>query len=280
MAHDVQAVELPTGVTLQYVEQGAPTGVPVVLLHGLSDSWRSFELLLPHLPESLRVFALSQRGHGDSSRPREAYRYRDFAGDVAAFLDAQKLDAAVIVGHSMGSSIAQRFAIDHPQRTLGLVLMSSFLSLASSPAPRELSSMVSTMDDPVDPDFVRGFQESTMAKPVPQAFFEAIVEESRKLPARVWREVIAGTMQDEFSAELGQIQAPTLLVWGDQDDMAPRADQDGQTAAIAGSRLEVYEGAGHAVHWEEPQRFASDLAAFTKDLSLPADAKSSAHARG
>ena len=62
------------------------------------------------------------------------------------------------------------------------------------------------------------------------------------------------------------IAAPTLLVWGDQDAFVPESDQDTLLAAIPGSRLEVYRGAGHAVHWEKPARFAVDLAAFVAGL--------------
>lgn len=267
MALEVKSVELPTGVKLQYVEQGDPSGVPVLLLHGLSDSWHSFELVFEHLPESIRVFALTQRGHGDSSRPEAGYRFHDFAADVAAFMDALHLEAAVVVGHSMGSSIAQRFAIDHPERTQGLVLVGSFASLANSPVAQELwDEVVSEMEDPVDPGFVREFQESTLAQPVPGAFFETIVQESLKLPAHVWKAVVADTLQDDFSGELDKIKAPNLLVWGDQDGMVPRSDQEAQTAAIAGSRLVVYEGAGHGVHWEESERFASDLVGFIKTV--------------
>lgn len=259
----VRCVELPTGVTLDYVEQGDSSGVPVLLLHGLSDSWRSFELVLEHLPESVRAFALTQRGHGDSSRPEAGYRFRDFAADAAAFMDALGLEAAVVVGHSLGSAVAQRFAVDHPERTRGLVLAGSFASLATSPVARGLwDEVVSEMEDPVDPGFVREFQESTLAQSVPPEFMETVVQESRKLPARVWRATVAGSLQDDFSGELGKIEAQTLLVWGDQDGMVPRSDQDAQTAAIAGSRLVVYEGTGHAVHWEEPERFAADLARF------------------
>lgn len=264
MITETKSFELPTGVTLDYAEQGDPSGVPVLLLHGLSDSWRSFEPVLPHLPESIRAFALTQRGHGDSSRPEVGYRCYDFAADAATFMDALGLEAAVIVGHSLGSANAQRFAIDHPDRTLGLVLAGSFASLATSPVAQELWQAVSTMEDPVDPDLVREFQQSTLARPVPQEFFETVVRESLKLPARVWRATVAGSLQDDFSGELGGIEAPTLLVWGDRDGMVPRSDQDAQTAAIAGSRLVVYEGTGHAVHWEEPEPFASDLASFVE----------------
>lgn len=103
MAPNIKSVELPTGVTLQYIEQGSPSGVPVLLLHGISDSWHSFELVLSHLPESIHAFALTQRGHGDSSRPETAYRYRDFTADMAAFIDAHNIEAAVVVGHSMAA---------------------------------------------------------------------------------------------------------------------------------------------------------------------------------
>lgn len=266
VAPDIKSVELPTGVTLQYVEQGDPSGFPVLLLHGLSDSWKSFELVLPHLPESIRAFSLTQRGHGDSSRPEAGYRCHDFAADVAAFMDALHLEAVVVVGHSLGSSIAQRFAIDYPDRTVRLVLVGSFASLATSPVAQGLwDEVVSEMEDPVDPGFVREFQESTFVRPVPQEFMETVVRESLKLPARVWRATVADTLQDDFSGELRKIEAPTLLVWGDQDGMVPRSDQDSQTAAIVGSRLVVYEGTGHAIHWEQPERFASDLVSFVEN---------------
>lgn len=265
MALEIESAELSTGVTLEYVERGKPSGVPVLFLHGLSDSWQSFERVLPHLPRSIRAFALTQRGHGDSSRPQSGYRFRDLAADVAAFMDHLHLDAAVIAGHSMGSSVAQRFAIDYPERTRGLVLVASFASLSKSGVARDLwDSVVSTMEDPVEPGFVREFQESTLARPVPQAFLETVVEESLKLPARVWRAVVEANLQDDFSDELDKITAPTLLVWGDEDQMVPRRDQDAQTAAIEGSRLVVYQGVGHAVHWEEPERFASDLSSFVE----------------
>ena len=119
----VQSAQLGNGVTLQYVEQGNPSGTPVVLLHGGTDSWHSFDLVLPYLPASIRAFALTMRGHGDSSRPESGYRYSDFSDALAEFMDLVGLRSAVIAGHSMGASIAQRFALDYPERTLGLVLL-------------------------------------------------------------------------------------------------------------------------------------------------------------
>jgi pimeloyl-ACP methyl ester carboxylesterase len=179
MASVRKSVELPNQVRLPYVEQGDASGIPVLLLHGVTDSWHSFEPVLPHLPASIRAFTLTQRGHGDASRPAAGYRFRDFAADLAAFLDALHLDAAVIAGHSMGSSVAQRFAMDYPERTLGLVLMGAFATLPSNPEVRALwDTTISQLTDPVDAGFVRAFQQSTLARPVPHAFFDTVVQES------------------------------------------------------------------------------------------------------
>jgi pimeloyl-ACP methyl ester carboxylesterase len=83
----------------------------------------------------------------------------------------------------------------------------------------------------------------------------------------VWRATFAGLLADAAAGDLHQVTAPTLIVWGDQDAILPRSDQERLAAAIAGARLVVYAGAGHAVYWEEPERVASDLVSFIADLS-------------
>lgn len=267
MTYSLKTVTLPTQVTLPYVEQGDPTGVPVLLLHGVTDSWRSFEPVLPHLPPAFHVFALSQRGHGDADRPLTGYGFRDFAADVAAFIDSLALGPVVLVGHSMGSGVAQRFALDYPERLRGLVLEGSFATLHTNPVVREFwDSVVSWLVDPIDPHLVREFQQNTLAQPVPAAFFENIVQESLKVPARVWRATFSTFLQEDWSGELGNITVPTCIIWGDQDAFCPRSDQDLLVATLPKARLVVYSGAGHDPHWEEPARFAADLTAFINDL--------------
>jgi pimeloyl-ACP methyl ester carboxylesterase len=261
----IELAELPGRVTLSYAHQGDAAGTPVLLLHGVTDSWRSFEPVLAHLPASLHAVALTQRGHGDSGRPATGYRTRDYAADVAAFVEALGLGPVVVVGHSMGATNAQRFAIEHPELTRGLVLVSSFATYRDNAAVTELwESTVARLTDPVDPGFVREFQESTLARPVAPAFLDMVMRESLKVPARVWRASFEGFLEDDLAGELGRIRAPTLVIWGDRDVLCPRRSQDLLLAEIAGSRLIVYEGAGHAVHWEEPQRFAADVTAFAR----------------
>jgi non-heme chloroperoxidase len=265
----VKAVELAKGVRLPYAAHGDPSGHPVLLLHGFADSWRSFELVLPHLPESIYAVALTLRGHGDASRPATGYGIRDFAADLAEFQDAMNLPAAVIVGHSMGSAVALRFALDHPERTVGLVLVGASPTMGSTAAARQFSdTTVSKLTDPVDPALVRGMTESMLAQPVPSAFLDAAIEAGLKVPALVWKAAFESRwrLEGDYSAELNRIKIPTLIVWGDHDVRYPRGEQEALASAIAGSRLLVYHGAGHLLHWEEPQRFASDLTAFVEGL--------------
>jgi len=269
MKFRVVTVELPNQVQLQYVEQGDSRGFPLILLHGYVDSWRSFERVLPYLPESIRTFALTQRGHGDASRPATGYRPGDFAMDLLEFMDVLRLKKAVIAGGSSGGIIARRFAIDHPTRISGLILAGSPLTLHNKPGVIKLwDSTISKLVDPMDPRFVSEFMMSNVAQQVPRAFLKTMLRENLKVPARVWKTTLKGLLEDGSSGELNKIKAPTLIVWGDKDVVVPPSDQKTLLEQISGSRLVVYPGAGHMLYWEEPARFASDIESFIEGLNM------------
>ena len=106
---EIKWATLPNTLELPYVEQGdEAAGLPVVLLHGYADSWRSFELVLQHLPRSIRAIAVTQRGHGEADKPASGYAVTDFAADLVAFLDVLGLEQAVLVASSSASFTAQR----------------------------------------------------------------------------------------------------------------------------------------------------------------------------
>ncbi len=194
---------------------------------------------------------------------------RDFAADLTAFMDLLRLDAAVIVGHSMGSAVALRFALDHPDRISGLMLVGASASLRANPNAREAwNTLLSKLTDPVDPEFAREGLKDTLVQPVSQALFESLVRENLKVPMFVWRAALDARWRAEgdFAGELTKIRAPTLIVWGDRDVRYPRSEQETIAAAIPASRLVVYPGAGHLLHVEEPDRVAADLAAFIAEL--------------
>lgn len=272
-------IALPTGVDLHYVEKGHGNGHVIIFLHGYTDSWRSFERNLPLISDRFHVFALDQRGHGDSSRPACCYTQADFAADVVAFMDALKIRKATLVGHSMGSFIAHKVAAEHPARVERLVLIGGAPTSAGNPVILGLDEAVQTLEDPVDPEFVYAFQSSTFwpANQVPEAFIQTAVSESLKIPADIWKQVLAGLLAEDHTDALAQITAPTLVFWGDQDGIFTYSEQLALAALIPDATLKLYVpdtfpqnsapgpgSTGHGLHVEWPIRFVEDLEAFAK----------------
>jgi non-heme chloroperoxidase len=259
---------LAGGPRLHYAERGAPRGEAILLLHGWPDSWFSYSRVIPLLPAEYRVLALDQRGYGESEQPDGRCSIDDLAEDAVAFLDAVGIDRATLVGHSFGTFVARRAAETDPERVSRLVLIGS----AASPANdvlREVQEAVRDLADPVPPEFAREFQAGTVHLPVPDEFFEGIVRESLKLPARLWREMLDALLAFDDAADLGRIVAPTLLIWGEHDALFPREEQARLLSAIPDARLTVYPDAGHCPNWEQPEQVAADIAAFIREAQRP-----------
>ena len=257
-------VQLKTGVRLHYVEQGDPKGPPIILLHGYSDSWVSYTPILPLIDPKYRVYVLDQRGHGDSDRPASGYTFPDFAGDVIAFMDAKSLKKVTVVGHSMGSFVAQHVATMAAERVEKLVLVGSAPEVRNE-VVLQLQRDVSMLTDPVSPKFVREFQTGVVSKPVAAEFMDRLVRESLKLPARVWRDTVAGMLASNANVDLSKITAPTLIIWGDRETVFPnRSEQEALRSAIPNAKLKVYPATGHCPNWEVPYQFAEDLSDFIK----------------
>jgi pimeloyl-ACP methyl ester carboxylesterase len=256
-------IKLKSGVTLQYVVQGRADGQPIVLLHGIGDSWRSFELVLPHLPDRYRVFAISMRGHGWSDAPPSGYTLPAFAADISAFMAELDLRNVTLVGHSLGSFVAQAVAVEDRGRIGKLVLIGSGPGGVSSPTIRaEAQQMFRAVRAPVDPAFARDFQASTVTAPVPAAFMERMYEQIVRAAPHMWAAAAEGIYNADIAKALPRVKAPTLLIWGDQDSMLLRAEQDALLAGLPNARLVVLEGHGHTPHWEVPERVAKELIAF------------------
>ena len=264
--YDVKSAKLSTGVTLQYVEQGNADGIPVLFLHGITDSWHSYESLLPELPAYMHAFAISQRGHGDSERPAGGYAMKDFSADIEAFIRELKLGPVVVVGHSMSGLIVQQFALDYPQLVKGIVIIASAPSFHDNPGMPEFVQLVKQLSDPIDPAFADEFQKSTLAKPIDPAYYSIIVQEGLKVPARVWKAAFEGIMEVDYTSRLKHIHVPTLIVWGEKDNFCTKDNQDAFVRGIRQTRFIIYPDTGHALHWEAPRQFAADLTDFVRKL--------------
>lgn len=261
------AVTLKSGLTLSYAEQGRPTGPAVVMLPGPTDSWWSYQLVLDQLPSSVRAVAVSLRGHGDSDKPAAGYRIEDFADDVVPLFDALGIERAVLVGHSASALVARRAALDSPERVSGLVLEASPVTLRGHAGFEAfVRSTVSKLQDPVDLGFVRSFVVDTSSERISPAHLERFVIEVAKVPGRVWREMFVELLRYDDTRELEQITTPTLLIWGDADEVLGREDQNELLHRIRGAQLLVYAGVGHTPRWEDPARFATDVTAFVQQI--------------
>lgn len=264
----VRTLPLPGGPTLELAEQGPPGGPSCLLLHGITDAWRSFEEVMPLLPRGWHVVALSQRGHGGSSKDMARHDARAFAQDAAAVIEALGLAPALVVGHSMGTTVALRLAIDRPELVRGLVLAGSFAGYADKGELVEyIASAIEPLADPVPRAFAEAFQRSTLVRPVREAFVQAMVDQSLRVPAAVWRAAFRGLLDVDFGGELARVAAPALLIHAELDAYVPAVDLQTLLAALPRSHAERWAGAGHAMHWEDPARFAASLVRFAATLA-------------
>lgn len=268
MSPEVSTVTIEGGPTLSFAEQGDASGPALVLLPGPTDSWRSYQPVLQRLPLSIRTIAVSQRGHGDSDKPAHGYRVEDFAADLVPFLDALGIDRAVLAGHSGSCLVARRVALDRPERITGLVLEASPTTLQSHAGLQDfVASVISGLEDPIDPDFARSIVVDTSSGEFGPEVLDRLVVELLKVPAGVWREMFTQLLEYDDLVELGRITAPVLLIWGDADGLVGREMQEDLTRRLSSAELVVYRGVGHTPRWEDPSRFAADIAAFVERLA-------------
>ena len=258
-------VQLSTGIRMHYAEQGESRGEPILMLHGYSDSWFSFSRVLTPLARETRVYALDLRGHGKTDQPSSGYHMRDLAADVVAFMDAKGISRATVIGHSMGGFVAQQVAFAAPKRVSRLILVGTVRKPTNLAGFNELEKAVISLSDPVPDAFARECQLSTGHTPVGDEFINRAVEESLRLPARVWKELAAGMAATDAAVSLGRSGIPTLVVRGEKDAWVTAPETDSLARMVAAKHQKTYANTGHAVHWERPAEFASDVVAFRKE---------------
>lgn len=258
-------IKLHSGMSLNYVVQGDPKGPVIVLIHGAGDSWHSWQRVLPLLPASYRVYAVTLRGHGISDHPATGFSRADFGGDILDFLDQMKIQHATLVGHSLGSFVSQNVAERDKGHIDRLVLIGSGPGIKkASSSESAVTSPFAKVQDPIPYTFSRDFQASTIYKPVPAWFFEVMVAEAQRAPAATWHGLGSAINGGDPMVDLKKITVPTLIFWGEKDSIFHREDQDMLLKILPNASLKAYPETGHALHWEEPAKFTSDLLAFIR----------------
>jgi len=254
-------LQLATGITTAYTEDGDPDGHPaLLLLHAWAESRHSFARLVPLLPAWLRTIAVDLRGHGDADKPATGYGLPSLAADVVAAMDRLDLPSAVLVGSSSGGYVAQRVAVDAPRRVTALVMAGAPRDLRGRPP---FADEIAALEDPVDPEWVRRFVAGfTDAEDLPGWYLEQRVADALRLRAATWRATLEGLTGSIPPTDRGPLSAPALVVSGDDDQLLDLGQTAALVAALPGTRWLRYPNTGHAVLWEQPARLAADITDF------------------
>jgi pimeloyl-ACP methyl ester carboxylesterase len=255
-------VRLPNGLRMAYVEAGNPRGEPLLLLHGYTDSSRSWSLVAPHLAK-YRLLIPDQRGHGASDAPECCYGTAQFAHDARLLLDALRVERAAVAGHSLGSMVAVSLAADDPERVSKIILIGS---TALVPVKRGdwLYDNVAALKAPLDPSsqFMRDWDPANQPTPVAPLFAAAVRDEFMTIPLHVWK----GVMRELASVPVGRhapdIRAPVLVLSGGKDPLFPAEHHQSLLKAFPQAKARIFAGLGHNPNWEKPEEVAAEISRF------------------
>ncbi len=258
------------GAKIFYTDQGS--GAPLVLTHGLGSDHTMWALQLPEFNKHYRVITWDVRGHGRSEVTDEGYSLAQFVDDLSGLLGYLGIEKAHIGGLSMGGWISWSFALAHPEMTCSLVLSNAAGLQTGIPEEQfdQGRKMMATSADIAEKDGRGGILlEATIKLMFCEDFIQAnpemieLVRERLKGSSGVgFARTVRGIFQNNKYGDdpaivqgLAGILVPALVLAGDKDVLTPLSTQVGLSEAIPGSRLEVFENAGHVTNMEQPEKW-------------------------
>lgn len=257
------------GIGLYYEDIGH--GTPILFLHGLGSSSQDWEFQVAEFSSDFRVITVDLRGHGKSAKVPGPYRIELLASDAAGLLRALGVDAAHVVGLSLGGGIAFQMALSFPALVKSLVIVNSAPDAEIRTIRQRL--LVATRFAMVRLLGLRrvGKMLSKKLLPGPELagvradFTERFARNDRDCYLAALRSLLAWSV----SAHIGSITCPTLVIAAD-NDYTPVAVKEAYVAKIPGAKLVIVPDSRHALPLEKPQRFNAVLRAFLEEQSARA----------
>jgi len=254
-------------------------GPPIVLIHGITSSSRTWRSVMPALAEHYTVIAPDLLGHGRSAKPRGDYSLGAYASGVRDLLLALDIPRANVVGHSLGGGIAMQFAYQFPERVDRLVLVDSgglgtevnlalraatlpgsewVLPLLCAPVLRDAAIAIGRVVEGL------GYEPSADLRGVSEGFFSLGEDGARRAFLHTARSVIdpGGQKIDARDRLYLAAEIPSMIVWGEQDRVIPVEHGVRAHELMPGSRMELFPTGGHFPFNDDPERFISILHDF------------------
>lgn len=250
-------------VRIGWERRGA--GAPVVLVHGLGYARWGWEPVAEQLAERFEVVLLDNRGIGESDAPPGPYTAAEMAGDVLGVMDEAGLSRANVLGTSLGGMIAQELALAAPERVDRLVLVCTTPGGANAaPMPAQTVRLMAEAPSLEPVVALRKFVENALAPGASVELVEGILAHriaTAQPPAAWMAQAAAGAAFDAWD-RLPELAVPTLVLHGTEDAVVDVANADLLATRIAGARVVRFEGCGHLLFWEEPDRFLEIVGEF------------------
>ena len=246
---------------VNYKIAGSADKPTILILHGWgssSDSWvkvqemlsaKGYQVIVPDLP-----------GFGKTSAPNSIWGVKEYVEFVNKFAGQLGLKKFVLVGHSFGGQTAIQFAVQHPEKVEKLVLIAAAGVRRTPGAAKKLvmtaAKLVSFLLYLVPFEDLRNNMKNAM--------YMALRRRDYMKTQGIMRDVFKKVITQDLTAKFSKISVPTLLLWGDKDEMTPIQDAYLTQELIPNSKLEIIPGAKHALNFQAPEKLSESIALFAK----------------
>lgn len=254
-------------IQIYYETHGSPDKPSLLFVHGLGSSTRDWEMQIPFFESDYHILTLDIRGHGQSDKPKSDYSASIFASDIAALLDALKIEKVHYVGLSMGGMIGFQMAIDFPERLHSVTIVNATATLVPKTFKEQTGIWMRFA-------IVRLMGMRKMGEVLAKRLFiapehedirQTFIERWAENDSRAYLAVMNGLVGWDVEGQLAKITVPTLLIASDED-YSPLEQKEAIVAKIPNAKLTVIQDARHAVAVEYPEKFNAALAEFLKEL--------------
>jgi 3-oxoadipate enol-lactonase len=249
-------------IELSYERSGE--GPALLLIMGMSGTMMHWgEPFLGALRSDFEVITYDHRGVGNSTPTREPFTIPTLAQDAAALLDALEVDSAHVLGISMGGMVAQELALSHPQRLRTLLLGCTYCGGPESAlsSPEVLQALAEGMNSGDRERAIRTAWEVNVSARFASERDDAYrsflqIGLANAVPVALILQQMQAIVEHDTSERLAQIELPTLIVHGTEDQMLPVANAQLISRYVPHAQLEILDDVGHLFFWEQPQRSA------------------------